>query len=84
MLVAAAEKICCRNERARIRERSLDNTAQIVAAGRRSGGLMLLQKSQPSADNLGFIIETPTGNELIDQPLEMWRYDSAHTAGVFQ
>jgi len=48
-----------------MRERALDNTAQIVAASRCGLGFMLFEQAQSGADHLRFIIKSSTGNKPI-------------------
>lgn len=45
---------------------------------------MFLQQSQSGSDDLRFIIESPTGNKPMNQLLEMWSYDLAHTSSMIQ
>jgi len=81
---ASSEQIRCWNRGPRVPEGSLDNAAQILAAGGGWPGFMLLEQAQAGTDNLGFIIEASAGNKLIYQPFEMGRYDSAHTVPIFR
>ena len=45
---------------------------------------MLLQKTQAGTNDLGFVVESPSGNKPINQFLEMGRNDFAHAEHTFQ
>jgi len=82
--LAAAEKVRRWNQRTRIHEGGLDNAAQVIPAGGRGGNFMLFQKAQTGTNNLGLIVEPPTGDKLVNQLLKMRRNDFAHAGNIFR
>jgi len=82
--LAASEKVRRRNQGTRVPEGGLDNAAQVVTAGGDCGGFMFLQQAQAGTDDLGFIVEPPTGDKPVNQLLEMWRNDFAHAGNSFR
>jgi hypothetical protein len=58
--------------------------AQVIPAGGGGGGFMLLQQAQAGTDDLGLIVEPPTGDKPVDQLLEMWRNDFAYAGDYFR
>lgn len=73
-----------RNQGTLIRQGRLDDTTQILPAGHRGRGFMLLQQAKAGTDDLGFVVEAPAGNKPINQFLEMGRNDFAHAGRTFQ
>jgi hypothetical protein len=82
--LAAAEKVRRWNQGTRVHEGGLDNTAQVIPAGGGGGSFMLFQQAQASTNDLGLIIETPTGDKPVNQLLEMRRNDFAHAGNIFR
>ena len=78
------EKVRRRNQGMRVPEGSLDNTGQVIPTGGCVGGFMFLQQAKTGTDDLGFIVEPPTGNKSVNQLLEMWRNDFAHAGNIFR
>jgi hypothetical protein len=81
--LAAAAEVRRWNQGMRIHEGGLDNAAQVIPAGG-SGGFMLLQQAQAGTNDLGLIVEPPTGDKPVNQHLEMRRNDFAHAENIFR
>ena len=45
---------------------------------------MLLQQAKTGTDDLGLIVEPPTGDKPVNHLLEMWRNDFAHAEDIFR
>jgi hypothetical protein len=82
--LAAAEKVRRWNHGTRIYEGGLDNAAQVIPAGGGGCGFVLFQQAQPGTDDLGLIVEPPTGDKAVNQHLEMRRNDFAHAGNIFR
>jgi hypothetical protein len=54
----------------------------MAARGSHGLGLMLLQQTKTSTEDLGFVVEPSTGNAPIDQFLKVWRKDFAHAGNM--
>jgi hypothetical protein len=82
--LAASEKVPGWNQGTRVHERGLDDTAQVIAGGGGAGGFVLLQQAQTGTNDLGLIVEPPTGDKPVNQLLEMWRNDFAHAKDMIR
>jgi hypothetical protein len=82
--LAAAEKVRRWNQGTRIHKGGLDNAAQVIPAGGDGGTFMLFQKAQAGTNDLGLIIEPPTGDKPVNQLLEMRCNDFAHAGDNFR
>jgi hypothetical protein len=45
---------------------------------------MLFQQAQAGTNDLGLIVEPPTGDKPVNQLLEMWRNDFTHAMSIFR
>jgi hypothetical protein len=82
--LAAAEKVRRGNQGTLIHEGGLDNAAQVIPAGAGGGSFMLFQQAQAGTNNLGLIVEPPTGDKPVNQLLKMRRNDFAHAGNTFR
>jgi hypothetical protein len=81
--LAAAEKVRRWNQGTWIHKGGLDDAAEVIPAGG-GGGFMLFQQAQAGTNDLGLIVEPPTGDKPLNQLLEMRRNDFAHAGHTFQ
>jgi hypothetical protein len=82
--LAAAEKVRRWNQGTRVHEGGLDNAAQVIPAAGGGGRFMLFQQTQAGTNDLGLIVEPPTGDEPVNELLEMRRNDFAHARNIFR
>jgi hypothetical protein len=82
--LAAAEKDARWNQGTRIPEGGPDNAAQVIPASGRGGSFMLFQQAQAGTNDLGLIVEPPTGHKPLNQLLKMRRNDLTHAGNIFR